>query len=110
MGDSKKWTVTYTKHLKQKRKVYQDGSLGVHGNKVLLYDDMGSVVSSRFLKKEEVINCGQTLLFDAYLVDVGDFERNHRDFNIQAKGFKKVDVGNTGASNDYLNALKNIKK
>ncbi|KAI3900190.1 hypothetical protein MKW92_018405 [Papaver armeniacum] len=113
MGDPNKWTVTYTKHIKQKRKVYQDGSLGVHGNKVLLYDDMGSVISSRFLKKEEVINCGQTLLFDGYLVDIGDSERNHethKDFTIQAKGIKKVDVGNTGASLDYHNVLKNMKK
>ncbi|KAI3835588.1 hypothetical protein MKW98_027500 [Papaver atlanticum] len=113
MGDLNKWTVTYTKHIKQKRKVYQDGSLGVHGNKVLLYDDMGSVISSRFLKKEEVINCGQTLLFDGYLVDIGDSERNHethKDFTIQAKGIKIVDVGNTGASLDYHNVLRNMKK
>ncbi|RZC56505.1 hypothetical protein C5167_015357 [Papaver somniferum] len=113
MGDPNKWTVTYTKHIKQKRKVYQDGTLGVHGNKVLLYDDMGSVISSRFLKKEEVINCGQTLLFDGYLVDIGDSERNHeahKDFTTQAKGIKKVDVGNTGASLDYRNVLKNMKK
>lgn len=27
MADVKKWSVTYTKHVKQKRKVYQDGFL-----------------------------------------------------------------------------------
>ncbi|RZC70877.1 hypothetical protein C5167_034058 [Papaver somniferum] len=113
MGDPNKWTVTYTKHIKQKRKVYQDGTLGVHGNKVLLYDDMGSVISSRFLKKEEIINCGQKLLFDGYLVDIGDSERSHKahkDFTTRAKGIKEVDVGNTGASLDYHNVLKNMKK
>ena len=38
MGDvRKKWWVTYTKHVKQKRKVYQDGSLRLlSNNKVLL--------------------------------------------------------------------------
>lgn len=39
MEDEKtKWSVTYTKHVKQKRKVYQDGFLELHmsTNKVFL--------------------------------------------------------------------------
>lgn len=36
MGEMNRWKVTYTKHLKQKRKVYHDGFLDIHrsSNKV----------------------------------------------------------------------------
>ncbi|XXG90052.1 hypothetical protein AAC387_Pa12g1909 [Persea americana] len=93
MGDSKRWSVTYTKHLKQKRKVYQDGALELHAScqKVLLYDDCGKLLVSRCLKKDEVIESGGTLTFDAHLVDIGELEgicKPLRDVNIQRKDEK----------------------
>ncbi|OVA08237.1 protein of unknown function DUF2439 [Macleaya cordata] len=115
MGDSKRWTVTYTKHIKQKRKVYQDGALEHHNNKVMLYDDSGKVIDSRFLKKDEVVRYGETLTFDSYLVDIGDPEGNHETLkvlNVQGRdkksvenistlnGFKKADSGNIGTLRD----------
>nr|XP_018678649.1 PREDICTED: uncharacterized protein LOC103978434 isoform X3 [Musa acuminata subsp. malaccensis] len=71
-----RWVVTYTKHLKQKRKTYHDGVLEISdpGNKVLLYDDSEKLIDSRFLKKDEVIGSGGTLTFEAHLVDIGNLE------------------------------------
>ncbi|XP_038725778.1 uncharacterized protein LOC120016883 isoform X2 [Tripterygium wilfordii] len=72
----RRWSVTYTKHLKQKRKVYQDGFLDLHvsANKVKLYDECDNLLECRILKKDEVIGSGETLTFNAYIVDVGDPE------------------------------------
>ncbi|CAL9114853.1 uncharacterized protein LOC135583824 isoform X1 [Musa acuminata AAA Group] len=71
-----RWVVTYTKHLKQKRKTYHDGVIEISdpGNKVLLYDDSEKLIDSRFLKKDEVIGSGGTLTFEAHLVDIGNLE------------------------------------
>ncbi|KAH9719077.1 DUF2439 domain-containing protein [Citrus sinensis] len=80
MEDEKtKWSVTYTKHVKQKRKVYQDGFLELHmsTNKMNLYDECEKLLECRILKKDEVVSCGQSLTFNAYLVDVGDPERDY---------------------------------
>ncbi|XP_031094974.1 uncharacterized protein LOC115999260 isoform X3 [Ipomoea triloba] len=74
MGDAKRWCVTYTKHIKQKRKVYQDGFLELHSSshKVILYDDCEKVLDSKFMKIEGDVKSGETLAFDSYLVDIGD--------------------------------------
>ncbi|KAI6707039.1 hypothetical protein NL676_010001 [Syzygium grande] len=63
-----KWNVTFTKHLKQKkRKVYGDGFLSLHtpAGKVMQNDD-----------DEQLLECRITLsrTFNAYLVDVGEPE------------------------------------
>ncbi|XP_010267567.1 PREDICTED: uncharacterized protein LOC104604753 isoform X2 [Nelumbo nucifera] len=94
MGDVKRWTVTYTKHIKQKRKVYQDGVLEFYSSldKITLYDDGGKLLQTRFLKKDEVIGSGETLTFDAHLVDIGDPEGNHEplvNFNNDQGRYKK---------------------
>ncbi|KDP25263.1 hypothetical protein JCGZ_20419 [Jatropha curcas] len=72
----KRWSVTYTKHIKQKRKVYQDGFIDLHSstNKVMLFDDCEKLLECRILKGEEVVSSGETLAFNGYLVDVGDPE------------------------------------
>ncbi|ONK79321.1 uncharacterized protein A4U43_C01F5180 [Asparagus officinalis] len=72
-----RWTATYTKHIKQKRKVYQDGILKLSGDKVLLYDDCEKLIDSRFLKKDELVECGGMLVFDSHLVDIGNPEECH---------------------------------
>lgn len=80
MADLKKtWSVTYTKHVKQKRKVYQDGFLQFHSskNKVILYDDCKNVLDSRFVKKDDTIAAGEILAFDFYLVNIGDLQEDH---------------------------------
>ncbi|KAL0016046.1 hypothetical protein SO802_003115 [Lithocarpus litseifolius] len=80
MAEVKRWSVTYTKHVKQKRKVYQDGFLDLHfsTNKVMLYDDCEKLLECRILKKDEAVSCGETLTFNAYLIDVGEPEGDHK--------------------------------
>ncbi|KAK3429508.1 hypothetical protein EUGRSUZ_E01013 [Eucalyptus grandis] len=71
-----KWNVTFTKHLKQKRKVYRDGFLSLHSSsaKVMLYDNSDQQLECRILKNDEVVCFGETLTFNVYLVDVGEPE------------------------------------
>ncbi|KAI6707019.1 hypothetical protein NL676_009981 [Syzygium grande] len=72
-----KWNVTFTKHMKQKkRKVYRDGFLSLHSyaGKAMLYDDSKQLLECRILKNDEVVSSGETLTFNAYLVDVGEPE------------------------------------
>ncbi|XP_013608857.1 PREDICTED: uncharacterized protein LOC106315613 isoform X13 [Brassica oleracea var. oleracea] len=72
MGEKKRWIAMYTKHLTQKRKVYHDGFLDLHftRKKVLLYDEADNLLESRMLKANEVVDSGERLTFQAYLVDV----------------------------------------
>ncbi|CAK9310874.1 unnamed protein product [Citrullus colocynthis] len=72
MGEMNRWKVTYTKDLKQKRKVYHDGFLDIHrsSNKTMLYDECEKLLECRILKQDEVICSGETLTFNSYLVDI----------------------------------------
>ncbi|KAI6707038.1 hypothetical protein NL676_010000 [Syzygium grande] len=63
-----KWNITFTKHLKQKkRKSCREGFLSVHSS-------AGKLLECRILKNDEVVSSGETLTFNAYLVDVGEPE------------------------------------
>ncbi|MED6145888.1 hypothetical protein PIB30_029373 [Stylosanthes scabra] len=74
MEEGKRWSVTYTKHIKQKRKLYLDGflHLQISTNKVALYDEFEKLLVCRILKTEETVSSGDTLEFNGYLVDIGD--------------------------------------
>ncbi|CAL9232380.1 unnamed protein product [Arabidopsis halleri] len=74
MAEKQRWIAMYTKHLKQKRKVYHDGFLDLHiaRKKVMLYDEAYNLLESRILKADEVVDTGETLTFQAYLVDICD--------------------------------------
>ncbi|KAK7399083.1 hypothetical protein VNO78_10258 [Psophocarpus tetragonolobus] len=90
MGDSKRWTVTYTKHIKQKRKVYQDGFLELHVStrKVMLYDECLKLLECRLLKNHETVTSAEMLLFNAYLVHLGDPEGDNKpesELNVATK-------------------------
>ncbi|KAL9439624.1 hypothetical protein AB3S75_025147 [Citrus x aurantiifolia] len=106
MEDEKtKWSVTYTKHVKQKRKVYQDGFLELHmsTNKMNLYDECEKLLECRILKKDEVVSCGQSLTFNAYLVDVGDLERDCKpitdsNFRVRDKKISEQNLRNNSIS------------
>lgn len=39
---------------------------------IILYDSSKNQIDKRFLKKDEVISSGESLTFDAHLVDIGD--------------------------------------
>ncbi|XP_027343195.1 uncharacterized protein LOC113855762 [Abrus precatorius] len=90
MENSKRWMVTYTKHIKQKRKVYQDGFLvlNIASSKVALYDECEKLLECRLLKKDETVTSSETLVFDGYLVDIGDSEGSKEpksDLNVDRK-------------------------
>ncbi|KAG9143428.1 hypothetical protein Leryth_023003 [Lithospermum erythrorhizon] len=76
MEELKRWSVTYTKHVKQKRKVYHDGFLDLtsFNHKIILYDECKNVLDSRFVKKDDVIQSGEAIAFDSYLVDIDHLE------------------------------------
>ncbi|WJX48130.1 hypothetical protein P8452_34738 [Trifolium repens] len=81
MADSKKrWTVTYTKHVKQKRKVYQDGFLvlNVSTGKLSLYDECEKLLECRILKNGETVESGESLTFNGHLVDIGSLEGENK--------------------------------
>lgn len=71
--EKKRWSVTFTKHIKQKRKVYHDGFLDLHilTNKLMLYDESEKLLECRMLRRDEVVSSDETLTFSAYFVDVG---------------------------------------
>ncbi|KAK8681494.1 hypothetical protein V6N13_053896 [Hibiscus sabdariffa] len=45
----------------------------------MLYDESKKQINSRFLKKDEVIQSGESIVFDAHLVNIGEAEGNHPD-------------------------------
>lgn len=65
---------------------------------ILLYDDCGKLLDSRFLKKDEVIETGGTLTFDTHLVDIGELEgicKPLRDLNFQRRDEKPTEKTGT---------------
>jgi len=71
-----RWAATYTKHVKQKRKAYHDGALLLYpaSGRLVLLDDAGDTLESRFLRSSEELSPGAALSFQAHLVDVGEPE------------------------------------
>jgi hypothetical protein len=58
---------------------------------IILYDDCERLLECRIAKKDEVVSSGETLTFNAYLVDVGDPEGGHKalsDLNSQGSDKK----------------------
>ena len=71
-----RWAATYTKHVKHKRKAYHDGALLLYpaSGRLVLLDDAGDTLESRFLRSSEEVCPGAALSFQAHLVDVGEPE------------------------------------
>ncbi|RID45847.1 hypothetical protein BRARA_I02542 [Brassica rapa] len=117
MGEKKRWIAMYTKHLTQKRKVYHDGFLDLHlsRKKVLLYDEAENLLESRMLKANEVVDSGERLSFQAYLVDV--CEPNPSEHSVQhpkplaplRPSFKKPNLANSFASKSLSPSHKMIR-
>ncbi|XP_022773566.1 uncharacterized protein LOC111315806 isoform X5 [Durio zibethinus] len=75
------WQVMYTTQVTQKAKKYHDGFLqlkisGTLQRQIMLYDGSKKLIDSRFLKKDEVIQSGESIAFDAHLVNIGEAEGN----------------------------------
>ncbi|KAL2902848.1 Protein ZGRF1 [Bienertia sinuspersici] len=88
----KEWEALYTTQITQKAKRYHDGFIrmitcGTQGRQVVLYDSSKSQIDKKFLKKDEVISSGESLMFDAYLVDIGDpIGTNEDDVDVKIQG------------------------
>ncbi|PIA34823.1 hypothetical protein AQUCO_03700242v1 [Aquilegia coerulea] len=99
------WRALYTTQKTQKAKKYHDGVLrlldGAFDRKIVLYDDSEKQLDSRYLKKDEVVKCGETLTFDGYLVDIGDLEENQTE----ESGSRK-----SAAPDNCTNVQNNLKK
>ncbi|KAL0446486.1 UNVERIFIED_CONTAM: hypothetical protein Slati_1776500, partial [Sesamum latifolium] len=110
MEDAQRWSVAYTKHVKQKRKVYQDGFLELQSSrhKVMLLDEWDKLLESRFVKKDDVIKSGETLAFDCYLVDIGELCGGYKPTSTLNQGKDgKVDEksGSMYGSNSQSNSV-----
>ncbi|ESW32185.1 hypothetical protein PHAVU_002G300700 [Phaseolus vulgaris] len=115
MEDSKRWTVTYTKHIKQKRKVYQDGFLKLHisTSKVALYDECETLLECRLLKNDETVISGESLVFNGYLVDIGDQEGDKKpdsDLNVDRRNrsFSRFRTPSDRAKHTRVNEKENV--
>lgn len=65
---------------------------------VILYDDSRKQLDSKYLKKEEVVECGETLTLDCYLVEVvEEHSEPLSDMNIQGRA--KISIDNFGKLN-----------
>ncbi|KAJ1408190.1 hypothetical protein SESBI_23723 [Sesbania bispinosa] len=116
MGDSKRWTVTYTKHIKQKRKFFKS-IVGSDRKSTLillncdLYDECEKLLECRLLKKDETVTSGETLVFNGYLVDIGDSEGDNKlesDFKVDRKN--KNESRFRTPSDTKMNARENIAR
>ncbi|KAL8138847.1 hypothetical protein V2J09_004848 [Rumex salicifolius] len=118
----RRWTVTYTKHVKQKRKVYQDGYLLLTSKKkAMLYDDCDKLLDSKFLKEDENLSSGETLTFGSYLVDIGhsenaDLAHEEKSKKVTASdgnctpGRQKISVINISPSRRIIREFKKNEK
>ncbi|KAJ7952173.1 DUF2439 family protein [Quillaja saponaria] len=103
------WQVLYTTQLTQKAKKYHDGFLqlevcGSRGRQVVLYDFSRKPLEHRLLKKDEVIIPGESISFNAHLVDIGEPEGNHQSpLNLNENGT----VGKTGIRHGQYDCLWN---
>ncbi|XVF29806.1 hypothetical protein REPUB_Repub16aG0002800 [Reevesia pubescens] len=109
------WQVMYTTQVTQKAKKYHDGFLqltnsGTLQRQIMLYDGSKKLINSRFLKKDEVIQSGESIAFDAHLVDIGEAEGNNQDPVNSDVGVSNYDVaGKTGMMHGVQNFLKTHK-
>ncbi|CAK9159601.1 unnamed protein product, partial [Ilex paraguariensis] len=68
-------------------------------------------LESRFVKKEDVIRSGETLEFDAYLVDIGDPHGDHKpipNLNFQGRDKKNANSGKNKAPSSNLSPSQKI--
>ncbi|GAV68678.1 DUF2439 domain-containing protein [Cephalotus follicularis] len=108
---STEWQVLYTTQMTQKTKKYHDGYIrlricGSSGRQVMLFDESRKLLDSRFLKKNEEIRSGESLVFDAHLVEIGDSEGAHNPaVDLSAQGNKCINLSKTDIIHGQQNCL-----
>lgn len=68
---SAKYSILFTKHLTQKRKVFCDGTMSQNGKKIIIYDDTDSPVDTTYQPPSN-IGVGKEFRTDKFLVQISD--------------------------------------
>lgn len=76
----------------------------------MLYDGSKKLINSRFLNKDEVIQSGESITFDAHLVNIGEAEGNHPGLMVSDAHVSNYDAaGKTEMIHKVQNRLKTSK-
>ncbi|XP_024319257.1 uncharacterized protein LOC104584666 isoform X3 [Brachypodium distachyon] len=98
----KEWSVIYTTQLTQKAKKYHDGviklmQVGSHANQIVLLDEEGVVLGSRYLKSGESVQSGTKCPFPNYLIEVAELIIQKND--VESKHSSREPLSHTGPKN-----------
>ncbi|XP_051186950.1 uncharacterized protein [Lolium perenne] len=99
---SKEWRILYTTQLTQKAKKYHDGSLklmqvGSHAKQIVLLDEDGVVLGTRYLKSGESIESRKKCQFPNYIIEVFDLRNQKND--VEPKHTSGEALDHTGLKN-----------
>lgn len=62
-----------------------------------MYDDCEKLIDSKFLKNDEVIECGRTVTLEAHLVDIGVLEESRVPLaDINVTGVRSIERQRAG--------------
>ncbi|KAM0876692.1 hypothetical protein ACQ4PT_036016 [Festuca glaucescens] len=80
------WHAMYTTQMTQKAKKFHDGfvrlrPMGSHSKQVVLLDEEGEVLGSRYLKSGECLETGKQCTFPNYLIEIGEAKNLNKDLD-----------------------------
>ncbi|KAM0876685.1 hypothetical protein ACQ4PT_036016 [Festuca glaucescens] len=101
-SSSKEWRILYTTQLTQKAKKYHDGVLrlmqvGSHAKQIVLNNEDGVVLGSRYLKSGESIESGTRCQFPNYIIEVAELRNQKND--VEPKHASGEALNHTGLKN-----------
>ena len=76
-----------------------------------MFDSGKNQIDKRFLKKDEVVSSGESLTFDAYLVDIGDptgANEDDADVKIQRRNHNATEKSDTLAGRQWKKLFSGI--
>ncbi|KAG8056532.1 hypothetical protein GUJ93_ZPchr0002g25511 [Zizania palustris] len=78
------WNALYTTQLTQKAKKYRDGviklmQIGSHAKQIVLLDEEGGVLGSKYLKSGESVECGMKCQLPNYLIEICEIRKQKND-------------------------------
>uniref|UniRef100_A0ACD5XRE9 Uncharacterized protein n=1 Tax=Avena sativa TaxID=4498 RepID=A0ACD5XRE9_AVESA len=99
----KEWNVLYTAQLTQKAKKYHDGvirlmQIGSHAKQIVLMDEEGVVLGSRYFKPGESIESGTRCQFPYYLIEVTALRNQKKE--VEPKHTSGEALNHTGPKNE----------
>ncbi|XP_044945866.1 uncharacterized protein LOC123395023 isoform X1 [Hordeum vulgare subsp. vulgare] len=78
------WSVLYTAQLNQKAKKFHDGVIrlvqaGPNAKQIVLLDEEGGVLGTRYFNSGESIECGKRCQFPNYIIEVAELRNKMKD-------------------------------